>query len=523
MSTKDLVFTRPASGLVKAMSWWDIALIGISAPAGSGILYYSVSTASTYPGANVALSFLVGLLLFFPIAFLGATTSTMIPRSGSLYVLVSRVLGPTIGHLAAFLFYIGYSLAVGVVAYVFVGVLSGIVALGGSLGGSPLLRTLAGIMLQPGLRLVISIGLLTLVWISTLQGVHVFRDTMRSLFVITLGSGLVTIIYFMAVSGSTLRARFDGSWGTGAFEGIITLARSKGWGFPGFSWHETINALLVVLWAYGGIELVNYASGEVRQAGRNLFRGLLTAWAVLGLLYSGLAFSVTRAFGQFLGAYDFLFKNHRDLLATVMTPVDPSIPFYVSSTIGNPWLGLILALGTALWLVNTMIPYFFAPSRLIFALAMDKAVPPWLARVSERRGAPTWATHLTFGFAILGVLLNLLQVEVVLGTILFCVFFIFWLYGLAAVLLPSKRPDIYAMSPVQRSILGVPVISLVGLAAFGVGWFLLFFTIRQMTVGISIGASIVIVLCLLVYLYQYRKNIKVGVPVESIYAEIPPA
>ncbi len=79
----NLVFTRKTSGLVKGLSWKDILILVISAPAGSGILYYSVSTASTYPGGNIGLSFLIGMALFIPLLYLAALNASMIPNSGS--------------------------------------------------------------------------------------------------------------------------------------------------------------------------------------------------------------------------------------------------------------------------------------------------------------------------------------------------------------------------------------------------------------------------------------------------------
>ncbi len=98
-----VIFTRRASGLVRELSWFDVFVFVVAGPAASGVIFYSVSTAADFPGASLPLAFLVGLLIFFPITLLVALSSATMPRSGGLYIAVSRVLGPTIGYLSAML------------------------------------------------------------------------------------------------------------------------------------------------------------------------------------------------------------------------------------------------------------------------------------------------------------------------------------------------------------------------------------------------------------------------------------
>jgi amino acid transporter len=169
-----------------------------------------------------------------------------------------------------------------------------------------------------------------------------------------------------------------------------------------------------------------------------------------------------------------------------------------------------------------MVPYFFSPSRLIFALAMDRAVPKSLANVSPRTGAPTTASHLTLGVALLGVMMNLLGVGVVLGTILFCALFVYWMYGLSAMLLPYTDPDLYHRLPEQRMIAGLPVVSIVGLFAFAVGWFVVFVAIRQLSMSIIVFLAILMGLCMLLYCRRLADNKIFGIDVDRIYSELPP-
>ena len=520
---QSVIFTRNSSGLVKALSWWDVFIITISAPTASGILFYSVSTASTYPGASIPLSFLIGMLIFLPICYLAAISSTTIPRSGTLYVLISRVLNPTIGYLSALLFFVGYSLSVGVVANIISGIIGGILVTSGEAGKLIFLKNI-GIMLQSQMYGMIGgIILIFLLWIICIKGVKLFRNIMRILFFITVTSTLITIFYFFFISPEGVKSAFDAAWGIGSFQKILAAAKTSGWQFPVFSFDATVGALLVVIWAYGGIEMVSYASGEISKAGKNIVRGYILGWACVGLLYIVLSFAVYYAFGDFIGAYDFLYKNHQDILKGIMPPVSPSIPFYITSIMKNTWIGVLVAIGLTFWFINTMIPYFFGPSRLIFALAMDRAIPEQLAEVNPVTGAPTWATHLTTILAVIGVIMNSLDMKVVLGTIEFAAFFVFWLYGLSAMLLPYTKPGIYEKSlHYKKTVLGIPSIVFFGFLTFAVGWFVMFFTIMHMTIPVALALIVIMLVGMALYLWQQSRNVLRGIDLRRIYSEIPP-
>lgn len=518
-----LIFTRKSSGLVKGLNWWDIFVIVISAPAGSGILYYSVSTKSAFPGGSVGLSFLIGMILIFPVVYIAAVSSAMIPRSGSLYVLISRVISPAVGFIAAVLFFVGYTLSIGVVAFVTTQVAGGILVQAARAAGIGGLQRFGEALQRPMWSAMGGMILVLLTWVLVLCGIKAFRVTMRLLFYATVGAALVTVIYFFLVpSLGGAETLFDRTWGGGTYQKIMVMASAKGWTAPSFSWSATLDLLLVVLFSYGGLELISYAGGEVSQPKGKPVAGYLLGWVCLALVYMAIAFSVTHAFGHFLGAYDFLFQKNPQDLATIMPALSPSVPFYISSIISNPWIAGLVSLGLCLWLVNTMVPYFFSPSRLIFALAMDRAIPPSMADVNEKNGAPTKASHLTLVFALAGVLLNFLGVGIVLGTILFCALFVYWLYGLSAALLPFTRRDLYKESPVQSSFAGVPTLTWVGLFCFGIGWFVIFVAVRQLTADVSIFLTILMAIALGVYVRQLLINQRQGIDVTKIYNQLPP-
>jgi amino acid transporter len=274
------------------------------------------------------------------------------------------------------------------------------------------------------------------------------------------------------------------------------------------------------MFSYGGLELVSYASGETTRQQKKNVRAYVFAGLALGLVYSSICFSVSHAYGDFIEAYDYAFNNCNEALSGIMIPIAPSIPFYISSLIANPWIGLILSISISLWLITTMIPYFFAPSRIIFALAMDRILPESFANVSVKTGAPTKASHITLFLGILGVLFTLFDVGTVLGTILFCALFVYWLYGLGAITIPYNNPDIYEQCPIKKTFFKIPVLTWVGGLVFAIGWFVIIVSVKEMTVDVVIALCVLMGL-LLLYFYNSQTKLR-KTESKDIFSQLPP-
>jgi amino acid transporter len=503
MSQSGQVFTRSASGLVRELTWFDVAAMTVSAAAASGILYYSVKGISSHPGASVPLAFIVGMLIFLPVIAVVALLSAAMPRAGSMYVAVSRIVGPTMGYLGALAFLLGYGMVIGILGAVCMSVIGGVIAPAGAATGVPGLSSFGAALSGKTGQTLGGLVWIGIFWAVTLRGARPFRRLVRWLFIIPAIATVIVAVWFLALSPDTAAANFDSTWGSGSAERIVATARAEGHGSVPFAWPATFAVLLVVMWAFGAIDMPAYVSGEVQDARRSMVKGLLLGWLGLGVLYAVLSFAVYRPLAELAGSYDYLYSQNVDLLAQIVPgAADPSVPFYAVSVLPSPWLGLILGLALVLWFVNCMPPFFAGLSRLVFALALDKAVPERLAEVNDRTGAPTWATHVAGALAVGGILLNTLGVQVVLATIDFLIFFPIFLYGLAGMLFPFRYPEIYAASPGRGRLLGIPIISIVGFGAFAVGWFIIFHTVSHMTGAVWLAVTVAFVLGMVVYVAQ---------------------
>ncbi len=521
-NTGNIQFARKSSGMRRELSWLDVMIMSISAPAASGILYYSVNTQSSYPGGSIILAFIIGLLIFLPIAYVISMLATAMPRAGSLYVAVSRLMDSSVGYIGAYLYFIGQAIIAGVVCHIVIGIVGGIFVSISEAYSIVFFKEL-GIAFQSTTGKVIGGFLLVIFfWAVNLGGIGIFRRIMKFSFYLPVIATLLTIIIFLFTSSSGAIESFNQTWGTGAYQNILDAAKTNGWSSTGFSFSGTIALLLVVLWAYNGIDMGSYAGSEVQTPKKSFVKGVLLGWLLVGILYVLVSFAVVKPFGEFITAYDYLAKNNQDAIKNIMPYIDPSVPFYIMSIIGNKFLGILLSITIVLWFINSIPPLFITTSRIVFALSMDRVIPERLANVNEKNGAPLWATHLTAIFAIFGVVFQTFNVTLVLGTLLFCTFFIFWAYGFSAMILPFRKPDIYEQLPYKIDIAGIPLLSIAGFLTFGIGWFFVFLALREISIQIAFSLTVLLIMGIIVYLVQVLKNHKRDISIKEITDQLPP-
>ncbi|HHY94521.1 MAG TPA: APC family permease [Firmicutes bacterium] len=516
-----LVFMRRASGLVRELTATDVMIWCIASPTAGGLMYYQVATANEYPGANPILSFLIGGIILFPIVITLATMMRIMPRSGGMYVCISRLVDPSVAYITNTIYAISMGMTVGVMAWVGTGVLGSCFTLAGYAGKMEAMVKVGEWLGVITGRTIVSIGLTLIFWALALVSLRAVKILMRVSFVLPL---LATIVLCVAGAASgDARAAFDRTWGAGVFQAILDAAKAHEWTPPAFSWSSTIGLLLVVFWAYSAFEYVAAVAGEVKSPQRSLFNGLIGGFLGTMALYMVVSWCAWHPYveSHFIPAYVFLYDNHPDVLKSIMPLSRPSLPLFLGSLIPNPWLAVLVMLLVSLWFYNTALPSLVVGARILFAMSFDRQLPKSFAAVN-RRGVSTVGTHAMMVFGILTVLLNVYGIQTLLGIADVASYFAFWAFGLSAVMLPFKRPDIYLLSPVQGEFLGIPWISWLGGLTTAIGWFLIGFAISPVGTGVQVALCVTILLVTAIYISAQNKNIKEGVDISAIYAEVPP-
>jgi amino acid transporter len=478
------------------------------------------------------LAFFVGLLIYlFPIALL-AIFSSSFPRSGSLYVVISRITHPILGFMPNWSYVIGggAALAVGFLNYLGLIPVASSFQLAGTLAHNQFYTTVGEALARSSTRLWISIIITLIMWFLETRGLDKLKWVLRAIIYIPLALTAVAILSFFFANGAN---SFSAVYGANAYENVRALAASldikSAYLPPGQAMQ---GMLLSVIWAFTAAEAVSYVGSEVKSPRMAFMRGMLLGLLAVGALYVVNAYAVLHSFGSnFITEYSWLYYNHSAELAKVLgtaTPPAPSIPFYASIILKNPIISITLGIGYFLWYLNTSMIIWMAGVRGIFAMSFDRLIPLKFAEIG-RNGSPTWANHIVGIFALLGTFVGLgdslgLQLsESILALLDFTTLFFIWPLGLAGMFFPFARPDLFEKSTFQYKIGKVPLISIIGGVTFFIGWWLILYVGSYQDPLAQILNAVLLLAGLILMAVMWYRNRKEGIDSNKIFSEIPPA
>ncbi|MGC8721383.1 MAG: APC family permease [Caldisericaceae bacterium] len=531
MDDETVVFTRKASGLVRELGWWDVLLFTLAGPAASGMTYYTVKVPGLYPGGSMTFAFIVGLLVWLPPVLLLAILSASFPRSGSLYVVISRVLHPLFGFIPNWSYVIGggAALAVGFLNYLGLIPLASSIQIAGLITKHSSLMAVGESLANPWTRLWIALAITIVMWVLELFGIDKLKWVFRAIIYIPLVVTGIAIVLFFFKSG---QPAWDAIFGAGKYEAVRALAQqleiSKAMLPPG---QALQGMLLSVLWAYTAVEAVSYVGSEVKTPRLSYMRGMLLGLVAVGILYVLNCIAVFRSFNYgFITEYSWLYYNHFAELTQVIgsTPPAPSVPFYASILGKSAIFAVILGVGYFLWYLNTSMIIWMAGVRGIFAMAFDRLLPLKLAEIGPL-GSPTWANHLVGIFAIIGVFIGLgdslgaALSSAMLALEDYSALIFIWPLGLAGMFLPYTRPDLFEKSTFQYKVFNIPWITIIGALTFGIGWWMILNVTTEQNTLAMLATTALVLVGLILAAVMWARSRKEGIDPNKIFKEIPPA
>ena len=534
MAEETIVFARKASGLVREMSWLDVLLITIAGPAASGMTYYAVKQPGIYPGGNMVLAFLLGGILWLLPVMLVAIYASSFPRSGAMYVVISRATHPFLGFLPNWLWVISNGFSVGFLNYIMLNILSSCVLVAGQMSGSSSM-TSAGTWLSGNYnRLYISLAATVVIWFFELRGLDRLKWFIRVIVYVPLVLSIVALI-IMAVSDGG--KSFNEVYGVGAYAKINLAAQSQGIQDAMLSmWGGISGMLMAVFWAYTALEAISFVGSEVKTPRTSFMRGMTIGFFAVTALYMLNAWLPGVSFGsEFIRNYSWLYNTSDATYAALQTamggatPPIPSIPFYAAIDGGMAWLAIVLGIGFMFWFLNTSVIIWMASVRGLFAMSFDRQLPIKLCSVNSN-GVPTTATHLIGVVALVGCFIGLgdavgtSSAGVMLAILDWTALFFIWTVGLAGLFLPFTRPDLFEKATFQKKWFGVPAISIIGAIVLGIGFYMILYVGLELTTTYSqIGMAAIIVFGFGLVAYMYAKNRREGIDPTQIYSAIPPS
>ena len=301
MSSKHTAFVRDATGIVRAISPMQAFITTVAVTnIGFGIATTYIPALYVWPGANLALAFVMVLPFLLLHSTLYSMMAISMPRSGGEYVWSSRIIHPSLGSSLALTNVIFNSIFMGFFANTFVtyGLYSVFVTLGAITNNTDLINSSISIFTNPLWITVIGSVLLVYISIIMIRGVQFYLKQQIVYWGLGMLGTLIAMVLLFQTTPTQFATTFDHVLSHYiSYEGIIQSAKSSG-----FTWAPSMGATfgaMTLAWlANNGYQYSGYFSGELKRVDRSMFVSTIGNNLFCTLLYSVFAFALVGAVGR---------------------------------------------------------------------------------------------------------------------------------------------------------------------------------------------------------------------------------
>jgi len=316
-------------------------------------------------GGMVALAYAIGMVAMMFTALSYAQMSQAFPMAGSVYTYAGRGIAAPVGFLAGWMILLDYVLV------------------------PALLYLIASVAMNSLVSAIpVWLWLIGFVVLNTAVNYMGIEMTARVNKIMLVGE-LVVLAIFIVI-------------------GVVALAQGKGRGFDftpvynssTFSLSLVFGAVSVAVLSFLGFDGISTLAEENKESARAIGRSMVAA-----LLLAGVLFIVQTWVASLLVPHP----------GQLITKGDPSgTAFYdAAATAGGLWLSKLTALATAIaWGFANALVAQAATSRLLYAMARDRQLPSFLARIHPTKGVPVNATLLV---AVVSLVVGLFFYELTNG------------------------------------------------------------------------------------------------------------
>jgi amino acid transporter len=526
--TQGALFARQSSGLVREISTLSAVALNLSF---ISIVYGIIGATQVplaFPGASIALSAVVCTVFCVPPYIMYSFFSRAMPRSGGDYVFASRALHPWAGLATSVNGTLWYIFAITYAAFSTIQfALSATLASVGTISGNHGLVTASADVLKHGWTF--GLGLLVTALILATVCVRLpltLRITRYLFYVVAAGTGVAAIVLLISSRSDFVSAVASAG---GNYHHIITAAVKSGYTPQGFNFGQSVLSSSVPFYALGFGIATAYVGGEIRGGKDVATRGKLYALAI-----GGVAITIVFALSSSVIGKSFL--GGATQLSSSASPQYPfSAPsnlfFWISLLSKSTVVAVILGITFLASAIAVAIPAFLIATRALFAWSFDRFIPDSISEVNARTRAPLRANLICAGIAVIFLAVIVFGptslVAGVAGTEILGLCLSFIVVSVGAIAFPYRRKAIYEGSPIERSIGGIPLISLVGVVSLAVYVFFAYSIASTTALGATTstgkGALILfVVLGVIAYPIVYLLNKRRGVDISLASRELPP-
>jgi amino acid transporter len=520
------LFSRESSGLVRIGSPWRMLLLNVANVGVVYIMFTYWTFPAVFPQSNLLLAIPIAAALALPFNLLYGMFASIMPRTGSEYVFLSRTFHPAIGFMASFAAAMSQAFWVGIGGYwIAQFVLGPLFTSYGLVSGNKTIADIGAWASEPNTWFLFGTVFIVIMAALNIRGLRAYLRFQDINWIIGAATGILLLIIFFTATQTAFQAGFDKyavAAGIPTYQKTLDLAAQGG--MPtGITLTDTLG-IIPIIWLISWAS--TYMGSEVRTPTKTQLRatvgGMLLYAGIAFVLFVAIAGPVTVPFNQ---ALTWLSYNPP---ADTTVEAYPVFMLYAGVLIDNIPVFLLVGAGLVLW------SYLWLPSaqliatRAMFAWSFDRIVPEKLSEVHPRYNSP-WVAILVVA-VISEVFLVLYHVGVFkFLTPALAYYFVFWLVSLCGVVFPylAKTRPLFEASAVNWRIGSIPIMTLcgiVGLVYFTIGLYfmltddLLFLNTPEQLATTAL--QFVIPLGIFVAARWYRR--RQGVPIDAAFREIPP-
>jgi APA family basic amino acid/polyamine antiporter len=408
---------EPDHRLRKNLSAFDLTVFGVGVVIGAGIFVVTGVVAQEQAGPAVAVAFLIAGVVCALAALCYAEFASTVPVAGSAYTFSYATFGELVAWIIGWDLVLEFSIGAAAVSSSWSGYLAQLLEDVG--WTAPDWLSGEGAVNVPAMALALA-----------MTGVLVLGIKVSSRFnAVVVAIKVAVVLVVVAVGVFYLRAdnytpfvppaEAADPESSGLHAPLIqtlfgVLPSTYGWG-------GVIAGASIVFFAFIGFDIVATAAEETRNPKRDVPRGILGSLAICTVLYIAVSLVV-------VGMQDY-------------TELNPDAPLAGAfSAAGLEFFATLISIGALIGLTSVVMILMLGQSRVLFAMARDRLLPPSLAAVHPRYGTPyriTIATGLLVtvlaGLVPLGELAELVNI----GTLA-----AFLLVSIGVIVLRRTRPDL---------------------------------------------------------------------------------
>jgi amino acid transporter len=492
----------------------------------SAVLFYFMMV---FAGANMYLALLLVVPMTLSFAYTFGLLTQMIPRSGGDYMIVSRVIHPVVGIVSSFCMSVAgfLSNAFFGLAFAIFAVSPSAIAIGNIGGYSGLTTWGQDVAASRWWQFFLGAAMITASSLVHLAGWRWMIRFLSGLFWFVTAGMVLTVLVVLIRGKDTFAKGFDAFAGAGQYQGTIDRAAAAGANLsPSFSFTQTLALVAALATVSIYCYWATFVGGELRQASTLKTAHNMALGGVAGLVIVGI-------FGTFLFSgigEEFIRAAQSGGLPSGLPLTNPTYIFLTAASINNVLIAIILALSYCVFWPLICWLSLLQPTRMLFAYAFDGMLPKFFAQ-TNRSGAP-WVCVAFSGAASILVLLwatsNTATLFKVLAFATLIQLIAMALVGLAGIVVPKTRPELYRASASQKTIAGIPLVQIAGVGSIATAVFLYIEFLNEPALGITkrgefvLWAGGTIVAALVFYFVARAVRASQGVNIDRAFAEIPP-